>query len=63
MYKQFTRIPNIVLYIWNEQDDKIISKMTSKTHNNAVWSNGDLKDYSKMKVRLILVNANTNKDN
>lgn len=63
LWKSFIRIPNIVLYIWDEQDDKIISKMTSKTHDNAVWSNGDLKDYSKMKVRLILVNANTNKDN
>lgn len=67
LWKSFIRIPNIVLYIWDEQEDKIISKMTSKTHDNAIWSNGDLKDYSKMKVRLILINAdsknNSNKDN
>lgn len=54
LWKSLTRIPGIVLYIWNEKEDKIISKMTAKTHDNAVWSNGDLGDYSKMSTKLIL---------
>ena len=55
LWKSFTKIPGIVLYIWNEKEDKIISKMTAKTHDNSVWSNGDLGDYSKMSTRLILM--------
>ena len=55
LWKSFTKIPGIVLYIWNEKEDKIISKMTAKTHDNSVWSNGDLGDYSKMGTRLILM--------
>lgn len=54
LWKSFTRIPGIKLYIWNEKEDKIISKMTAKTNDNAIWSNGDLGDYSKMNTRLIL---------
>ena len=34
--------------------DKIISKMTAKTNDNTIRSNGDLGDYSKMSTRLIL---------
>lgn len=54
LWKSFTKIPGIVLYIWNEKEDKIISKMTAKTHDNVIWSNGDLGDYSKMSTKLIL---------
>ena len=54
LWKSFTRIPGIKLYIWNEKEDKIISKMTSKTHDNSIWSKGELGDYSKMSVKLIL---------
>lgn len=54
LWKSFTKIPSINVYIWNEKEDKIISKMTAKTHDNAVWSNGDLGDYSKMSTKLIL---------
>ena len=54
LWKSFTKIPDINVYIWNEKEDKIISKMTAKTHDNAVWSNGDLGDYSKMSTKLIL---------
>ena len=55
LWKSFTKIPGIILYIWNEKEDKIISKMTAKTHDNSVWSNGNLGDYSKMSTRLILM--------
>lgn len=54
LWKSFTRITSIILYIWNEKEDKIISKMTAKTHDNVIWSNGDLGDYSKMSTKLIL---------
>ena len=54
LWKSFTKIPDINVYIWNEKEDKIISKMTAKTHDNAIWSNGDLGDYSKMSTKLIL---------
>ncbi len=54
LWKSFTRIPGIKLYIWDEKEDKIISKMTAKTNDSAIWSNGDLGDYSKMSTRLIL---------
>ena len=54
LWKSFTKIPGIVLYIWNEKEDKIISKMTAKTHDNVIWSNGNLGDYSKMSTKLIL---------
>lgn len=54
LWKSFTRIPGINLYIWNEKEDKIISKITSKTHDNSIWSNGELGYYSKMSVKLIL---------
>lgn len=54
LWKSFTKIPGIKLYIWDEKEDKIISKMTAKTNDNAIWSNGDLGDYSKMSTRLIL---------
>ena len=29
--------------------------MTAKTHDNSVWGNGDLGDYSKMSTKLILM--------
>ena len=54
LWKSFTKIPSINVYIWNEKEDKIISKMTAKTHDNSIWSNGDLGDYSKMSTKLIL---------
>ena len=54
LWKSFTKIPDINVYIWNEKEDKIISKMTAKTHDNAIWSNGNLGDYSKMSTKLIL---------
>lgn len=54
LWKSFTKIPDINVYIWNEKEDNIISKMTAKTHDNAVWSDGDLGDYSKMSTKLIL---------
>lgn len=54
LWKSFTKIPDINVYIWNEKEDKIISKMTAKTHDNAIWSNGELGDYSKMSTKLIL---------
>ena len=54
LWKSFTKIPGVNVYIWNEKEDKIISKMTAKTHDNAIWSNGDLGDYSKMCTKLIL---------
>lgn len=54
LWKSFTEIPGIKVYIWDEMKDVIISKMTSKTHDNSVWSDGNLKDYSKMSVKLIL---------
>ena len=54
LWKSFTKIPGVNVYIWNEKEDKIISKMTAKTHDNAIWSNGDLGDYSKMSTKLIL---------
>lgn len=50
LWKSLTRIPGIVLYIWNEKEDKIISKMTAKTHDTAIWSY----DYDKKYIRLIL---------
>ena len=28
--------------------------MTAKTHDNAIWYNGNLGDYSKMSTKLIL---------
>lgn len=54
LWKSFTKIPSINLYIWNEIEDKIISMMTAKTHDNVIWSNGDLGDYSKMSTKIIL---------
>lgn len=54
LWKSFTKIPDINVYIWNEKEDKIISKMTAKTHNNSIWSDGNLGDYSKMSTKLIL---------
>ena len=54
LWKSFTKIPSINVYIWNEKEDKIISKMTAKTHDDSVWSNGNLGDYSKMSTKLIL---------
>lgn len=55
LWKSFAKIDGITVYIWDELQDTIISKMTSKTHDNSVWSNGDLGDYSKMSTKLILV--------
>lgn len=54
LWKSFIRIPGINIYIWNEKEDKIISKMTAKTHDNAVWSDGNLGNYDKMSTKLIL---------
>ena len=54
LWKSFTKIDGIKVYIWDEMKDVIISKMTSKTHDNSIWSNGDLGDYSKMSTKLIL---------
>ena len=54
LWKSFTKIPGITVYIWNDKEDKIISKMTAKTHDNAIWSDGELGDYSKMNTKLIL---------
>ena len=54
LWKSFVEIPGIKLYIYDIIEDKIISKMTAITHDNSIWSNGDLGDYSKNKVRLIL---------
>lgn len=54
LWKSFTKINGIKVLIWDEMKDVIISKMTAKTHDNAIWSNGDLGDYSKMSTKLIL---------
>lgn len=54
LWKSFTKIPGIKLYIWDEKNDRIISKMTANTHDNSIWSDGSLGDYSKMSTKLIL---------
>lgn len=54
LWKSFIEIQGIKVYIWDEMEDKIISKMTSKTHDNSIWSDGTLNNYSKMRVKLIL---------
>lgn len=54
LWKSFTKIDGIKVLIWDEMKDVVISKMTAKTHDNAIWSNGDLGDYSKMSTKLIL---------
>jgi len=44
-------IANNVVYIYDILEDKIISKVTTKTHENQIWSD----DASKRRMRLVAI--------
>lgn len=53
LWKKFASETDNVIYIYDANEDKIISKMSGKTPDSHVWSS----DTSKMKIRMIMVDA------
>jgi len=51
MWKNFASETSNTIYIYDANEDKIISKMSSKTPDSHIWSS----DTSKMKIRMIMV--------
>ena len=51
MWKNFATETDNKIYIYDAHEDKIISKMSTKTPDSRVWSD----DTSKMKIRMIIV--------
>lgn len=51
MWKNFATETDNTIYIYDAHEDKIISKMSTKTPDSHVWSD----DTSKMKIRMIMV--------
>jgi len=49
LWKGFLDVPNSKVYIYNMQEDKIISKVGKNTNDSCIWSD----DTSKQKIRLI----------
>jgi len=53
LWKNFIADKNMVVWIYDSLEDKIISKATPKTDISSIWSNGDERNYSKIRIRLI----------
>lgn len=51
MWKNFASETSNTIYIYDANEDKIISKMSGKTPDSHIWSS----DTSKMKIRMIMV--------
>jgi len=55
MWKNFATETDNTIYIYDAYLDKIISKMSSKTPDEHIWSDGSVGDTSKMKIRMVMV--------
>lgn len=57
MWKNFASIKGVFIYIYDSKEDKIISRLTTKTPDEHVWSLGEDNDYTKHRIQLILTNT------